>query len=48
MGALRQRFVGCLREADRHGRLGIYHPRLDANDTVRLNISPKSWWSTMP
>jgi len=40
MGLLRQRLVRRLREADRHGRFGIFYPRLPG-DAARLNVHSK-------
>jgi phosphatidylserine/phosphatidylglycerophosphate/cardiolipin synthase-like enzyme len=40
MGILRQRLVRRLRDADRHGRLGVFYPRLP-RDEARLNLHSK-------
>jgi phosphatidylserine/phosphatidylglycerophosphate/cardiolipin synthase-like enzyme/uncharacterized membrane protein YdjX (TVP38/TMEM64 family) len=41
MGALRGALLATLREADRHGRLRVFYPRLTAADDVRLNVHAK-------
>jgi phospholipase D1/2 len=41
MGALRSAFLATLREADRHGRLRVFYPRLTAADDVCLNVHAK-------